>query len=115
DLPLAERQRLAAARTHDLRHKSTESQIRAARAFLLQKGEALTQIAVGRVAGISRQTVATYRHMLDDVLKPVLRLATAKARNVKYGVYQVTAASVQRVLRFELPAEESAVLPILDG
>ena len=114
-LPLAERQRLAAARTHDLRHKSTESQIRAARAFLKQQGEALTQAAVGRIAGISRQTVATYRHVLDDVLKPVLRLAAAKARNVRYGVYQVTAAPVQRVLCFKLPTEESEVLPIFDG
>ena len=114
-LSLAERQRLAAVRTHDMRHKSTESRIRAARASLQQKGEALTQTAVGRIAGISRQTIATYRYVLDDVLKPVLRLATAKALNVKYGVYQVTAAPVQGVLRFGLSTEESEVLPIFDG
>ena len=115
DMPLAERQRLAAARTHDMRHKSTESRIRAARAYLQQKGVALTQAAVGRIAGISRQTIATYKYVLDDVLKPVLRLATAKAQDVKYGVYQVTAAPVQGVLRFGLSTEESEVLPIFDG
>ncbi len=115
DLPLVERQRLAAARTHDMRHQSTESRIRAARAFLQQKGEALTQAAVSRIAGISRQTVATYKHVIKDVLKPVLRLATAKANDVKYGIYQVTAAPIQSVLCLQLPPEESEVQLIFDG
>lgn len=115
DLPLVERQRLAAARTNAVRHKSTESRIRAARTYLQQKGEVLTQATVGRIAGLSRQTVATYRHLLNDVLKPVLKLATAKANNVKYGAYQVTAAPVQGVLHSHQGAEDSEVLPIYDG
>jgi len=115
DLPLVERQRLAAARTNAVRSKATESRIRAARAFLQQKGEALTQASVGRIAGLSRQTVATYKHVLNDVLKPVLRLATAKANDVKYGVHQVAAAPVQGVLCFDAVAEASEVLSIYDG
>jgi hypothetical protein len=71
DLPLKERQRLSAARTHGMRHKETESKVRAACLLLQQKGEVVTQVAIGRVIGLSRQTVSTYRHVLDEVLKPV--------------------------------------------
>jgi hypothetical protein len=115
DLPLIERQRLAAARTNASRHKSTESRIRAARAYLQQQGEVLTQAAIGRIAGLSRQTVATYRHVLNDVVKPLLRLATVKASDVKSGVHQVTAAPVQSVLSFGRQLEGSEVSPIFDG
>lgn len=58
DLPLVERQRLAAARTHEVRQKATESKVRAACRQLQQKGETLTQAAIARLAGLSRQTVA---------------------------------------------------------
>ena len=98
DLPLQERQRLAAARTHGVRHKATESKVRAACRLLRQKGEALTQVAIGRVAGLTRQTVATYKHVLEEVLKPVavaiLGAVSGSASNVKYGVHQVAAASL---------------------
>ena len=71
DLPLKERQRLSAARTYGMRQKETESKVRAACLLLQQKGEVVTQVAIGRVIGLSRQTVANYRHVLDEVLKPV--------------------------------------------
>ena len=93
DLPLVERQRLAAARTHDVRHKATESKVRAACRFLQQKREALTQAAIARVAGLSRQTVAAYKHVLTEVLKPavvaVLGVVAPKP-DVKFGVHQVS-------------------------
>lgn len=74
-LPLSERQRLAAKRTHDLRHKATESKIRAACRGLQERGEMLTQAAIASLAGVSRQTVATYGHVLEEVSKP-LSIAT---------------------------------------
>ncbi|MEQ7756711.1 MULTISPECIES: replication initiation protein [Xanthomonas] len=96
DLPLIKRQRLAAARTHDVRHKATESKVRAACRLLQQKGEALTQAAIGRVAGLTRQTVATYKHVLEEVLRPIavaiLGGASGKVEDVKHGAHQVTAA-----------------------
>ena len=115
DLPLVERQRLGAARTHDVRHKATESKVRAACLLLQKKGETLTQAAIGRVAGLTRQTVATYRHVLNEILKPpivmVLGCSSTKANDVKYGIHQVTAAP----LGSEMSPVGSRVLPIFDG
>lgn len=98
DLPLLERQRLAAQRTHQERHKATESKVRAACRLLQQKGESLTQTAVAKAAGLVRQTVASYKHVLTETLAPLavglLDAATAHPSDVKYGVHQVTAAPV---------------------
>ncbi len=74
-LPLSERQSLAAKRTHELRYKATESKIRAACRVLQERGEKLTQAAVATLAGVSRQTVANYGHVLEEVSKP-LTIAT---------------------------------------
>ena len=95
NLPLIERQRLAAARTHDVRHKTTESKVRAACRLLQQKSEAVTQAAISRVAGLTRQTVAIYKHVFNEVLKPaavaILKSISSPIEDVKYGVHQVTA------------------------
>ncbi|HEF4763168.1 TPA: replication initiation protein [Pseudomonas putida] len=69
-LPLTERQGLAARRTHELRHKATESRIRAACRGLRHRGEKLTQVAIARLARVSRQTVANYSHVLKEVARP---------------------------------------------
>lgn len=69
-IPLSERQRLSAKRTHQLRHKDTESKIRAACRGLQERGAALTMTAIGALAGVTRQTVATYGHILKEVSKP---------------------------------------------
>lgn len=95
ELPLAQRQRLSAARTHDLRRKATESKVRAACRLLREKGETLTQAAIARVAGLTRQTVATYKHVLDDVLSfagvALLEVGLLDPSDVKHGAHQVTA------------------------
>ncbi|MCD5986245.1 replication initiation protein [Pseudomonas sp. CDFA 610] len=117
-LPLAERQSLAAKRTHELRHRSTESKIRAACRGLQERGEKLTQVAIAILAGVSRQTVANYGHVLNEVTRPqtISFLApsvsktfspsftgdqgstpshgialTSTPTDVMYGVHQVTA------------------------
>ena len=109
-LPLAERQTLAAKRTHEMRHKATESKIRAACRGLQERGEKLTQAAIAALAGVSRQTVAKCGHILEEVSKPVtiavLKTGFAgdtsktndpskhqggRAARVNYGVHQVTA------------------------
>lgn len=121
DLPLVERQRLAAARTHNVRHKATESKVRAACLLLQQKGEALTQAAVGRVAGLARQTVAVYKHVLDEVLKPetvaALQLALVKPGDVKFGAHQVTAVLRETAVlwSFELFFVGLSVVFVFDG
>jgi len=122
DLPLAERQRLAAQRTHEMRHKATESKVRAVCRLLQRKGEALTQIAIARAAGLTRQTVAAYKHVLDAVLKPVaiavLGGASHKPDNVKYGNHQVSAALLaEEEDDVALDAFElfSVVFPVWDG
>jgi hypothetical protein len=97
DLPLPERQRLAAARTHELRKKATESQIRGACRLLQQKGEALAQAVIARTAHVTRQTVANFKHVIEEVktmtiLSTVTPLPTslAKTVDVKFAVHQVS-------------------------
>ncbi|NBB13554.1 replication protein A [Pseudomonas sp. SLFW] len=65
-LPLVERQRLAARRTHQERQNATESKIRAACRQLHQRGKPLALTAIAELAGVTRQTVATYRHVLNE-------------------------------------------------
>jgi hypothetical protein len=93
DLPLPERQRLAADRTHDLRRKDTMSKIRVACHALRKRGEALTQLAVSKLAKLSRQTVATYKHVIAETevaTVPAPASALVNQTNVKYGIHQVT-------------------------
>lgn len=100
-LPLNERQRLAALRTHDVRHKATESTIRAACRNLQALGRRLTQAAVGQAAKLSRQTVAAYRHVIAEVLNtpptapvPLSASPASAPRDVKFAAHQIPAAGV---------------------
>jgi hypothetical protein len=95
-LPLAERQRMSAKRTHDLRHQATESKVRAACRLLQQRGQELTSVAIARMAGLARQTVAAHRHIIEEVEKFAAVIAfkgrsAVAAPDVPYGVHQVPA------------------------
>jgi hypothetical protein len=96
DLPLAERQSLAAKRTHEVRSKATESKIRAACAQLRAQGERLRQTTIALIAKVSRQTVATYAHVLKEPLRSAVtalrRASTGSASDVNHGVHQIPAA-----------------------
>ncbi|QYF42481.1 replication protein (plasmid) [Xanthomonas citri pv. citri] len=108
-----------------MRHKATESKVRAACRLLQQKGEALTQAAIGRVAGLTRQTVATYKHVLEEVLRPIamaiLGGASGKVEDVKHGANQVSAPSQgagvpgAASVSLELSSAGPGVVPVLDG
>ena len=105
-LPLAERQRLAAKRTHEERHKATESKIRLACQGLKRRGEALVQTAIAGLAKLTRQTVAAYAYVVDEFRRPPVDTSTAIAcepsqdptpgaecdatADVKHAVNQVT-------------------------
>ncbi|KAA8686815.1 replication initiation protein [Pseudomonas caricapapayae] len=69
-LSLTERQSLAAKRTHELRHKATESKIRAACRQLQDQGKALVRSSIATLAGVSVRTVASYTHILTEVSQP---------------------------------------------
>ncbi|MFA0940656.1 replication initiation protein, partial [Pseudomonas tremae] len=69
-LSLTERQSLAAKRTNELRHKATESKIRAACRQLQDQGKALVRAAIATLAGVSVRTVASYTHILTEVSQP---------------------------------------------
>ncbi|MDX9668604.1 replication initiation protein [Pseudomonas sp. P5_152] len=96
DLPLAERQSLAAKRTHEVRNKATESKIRAACAELRARGERLRQTAIALIAKVSRQTVATYAHVLKEPLRAAVTALRGSVAgtdlDVKHGVHQIPAA-----------------------
>jgi hypothetical protein len=118
-LPLAERQKLAAVRTHEVRHRQTESRVRTACRHLQQKGEELTQVAIARVAGLTRQTVSAYRHVIEEMLKPVvvaqLGGSTSDSTNVNYGVHQVSAPPQGQVVDLEIPLLRDSIVQVLDG
>lgn len=94
-LPLQERQSRSAERTHSERQKKTEEKVRAACALLLTASEVITQVAIARIAGISRQTVATYQRTINEYLHPALvdaqsrEQAVARAPDVKFGTHQI--------------------------
>lgn len=81
-LPLVERQRQAARRTHQERHKATESKIRRACHELRLQDKPLALAAIAVLAGVTRQTVATYRHVLTETARPVSVVALPQAKNL---------------------------------
>lgn len=109
--PLEERQRLAARRTHEVRQKATESKIRAACRELHQQAKPLAIAALAALSGLSRQTVAAYRHVInetranvvvalqprskqssDSTSSPVVKASQViKPQGVKYGANQIPA------------------------
>jgi hypothetical protein len=109
DLPLAERQSLAAQRTHKVRSRATESKIRGACRQLLDRGERITQIAVAAITGLSRQTVAQYKEVLASIhrgdvvvvpIKPIktrpIKTGKTKTADVKYAVHQIVGLDMAR-------------------
>ncbi len=114
-LPLAERQRLAAERTHEVRRKATESKIRAACRGLLERGEALTQAAIATLAGVSRQTVAKYPHILEQAKQPAPIAVLDAARQAKAGGAQGPAASVKHGAHQITGRFDAAVDPAVRG
>lgn len=98
-LPLEVRQRAAAARTADVRAKASESKVRTACKKLAAAGKAVTQVAVAKLVGMSRQTIATYKHVLAEARAQAARApstlagaAAPTARHVKFAAHQVTGA-----------------------
>lgn len=97
NLPIEERKRLAALRTHEERRKATEAKIRATVRHLQRQGVAITQAAISRFSKLARQTIANYKNIVSEALSPVT-VAIFKPKgssdlgrsDVKYGVHQVT-------------------------
>lgn len=96
-LPIYERQRLAAQRTHQRRRTATEGRIRKACRELHKTGRKLTQTAVATAAGVARQTVARYQKLFDEVLHetapvtPIRAPSAYQRKPVTYAVYQISA------------------------
>jgi len=121
DLALEERQRLAAGRTHGIRQKATESKVRSACRQLWLKGQKVTQTSVARLAGLARQTVANYKHILHEAIAPVAAVigrAAPTAEVVKYGAHQVTASFSPGVVSEAIELAGVAIVlerPVFDG
>lgn len=100
-LPLAKRQSLAAERTHSERQQATASKIRLACQGIVKRGESLTYAAIAKLAQLSRQTVAKYKHIIEHAAAPQaskvtqLRAQAGAATSVNYGAYQVPAQLAQ--------------------
>lgn len=100
EMPLADKQSLAAKHTHKTRTRKTEKKIRTAVSNLKAQGVELTQKAVAEAAGLSRQTVAKHKHLLNVTGRNVVDFLSEKRRlnarksNVKNADYQITALLV---------------------
>ncbi|MFP3852414.1 replication initiation protein [Pseudomonas sp. W5-01] len=112
--PLAERQKLSAKRTHAVRHQATESKIRAACRALHHLDKPLAIASIAALSGITRQTVAKYRHVINETrsnvvvaLQPIPTSSNPAAKNtpgcrrqenaelcVKHGANQIPAGGV---------------------
>ena len=100
-LPLPQKQRLAAAHARSTRQKNNEMKVRVACRHLKSLGQAITQVAAARLCGLTRQTIASYRHVLAEVANtplpdsvlPLQGGTRQAVRNVKFAVHQVTAVS----------------------
>ncbi len=115
-LPLYERQKLSANRTHTRRQADTVSRIRKACHVLIQKGEKLLLTSIANTAQMTRQTVAKYKHVLEEILNPlpVTPLSDANSgttENVNYGVHQISA----RLLSLVSETEVEAVTVVIYG
>lgn len=92
--PIEIRQRQAAQRTHQVRRTETESKIRSACRTLIEIGTKITYMAIAEQSGLSRQTVAKYKHIIDTT-KPVeiipLSDPAPKSQNVNYAIHQISA------------------------
>lgn len=98
DLPLPERQSLAAKRTATKRNQATESKIRGACTALTNLGRRITQVAVAAWTKLSRQTVAKHMDILrGDAPAAVVDLASIakKKISVKLAAHQIPAVSLQ--------------------
>ena len=120
-LALDVRQRQAAGRTHGIRQKATESKVRAACRQLWIKGQKISQASVGRLAGLARQTVANYKHILVEAIAPAAT-ATGRALTtssaVNYAAHQVTASLLPGVAVKGIVVAGDALAierPIFDG
>jgi hypothetical protein len=94
NLPLAQRQKQAAHRTHTLRHKNAEALIRRVCQSLKDSNQPLTQTTIAKLAGLSRQTVAAYKHVFHEPAEPALipsEPLIASPICVKDAVHQVSA------------------------
>jgi hypothetical protein len=97
-LPLPERQRLSAERTHVERTKKTADRVRAACAVLRASGREMTLAAIGKIAGITRQTVANYKHLIKEPKSHLVstvrtpRGAGEAPQDVRFGAHQIAPA-----------------------
>ncbi|GFZ63427.1 replication initiation protein [Pseudomonas syringae pv. theae] len=112
-LSLTERQSLAARRTHELRHKATESKIRAACRQLQDQGKALVRSAIAALAGVSASTVARYAHILSEVTKPatvsVLKVSADAIPTVTPGEQAAPREAVQCLKKQALTDRDQGV------
>lgn len=94
-MPLAERQSVAARRTHGERKGKTAKKVMAACKLLISKGESLTLQAVAAASGLSRQTVSKYKSVMAAVGEKsnIIPLADLMRHscNVNFATYQITA------------------------
>jgi hypothetical protein len=132
--PLAERQKLSAKRTHAVRHQATESKIRAACSVLHHQDKPLAIAAIAALSGVTRQTVAKYRHVINETrskvvvaLQPLPELATYAATNtaggtsqgnatprVKHGANQIPAGGVSTPQGETIPALLVSIESLID-
>lgn len=104
ELSVTEKQKLSAQRTHNMRRTSTENKIDRACKKARKNGQKLTQVLIAKISGLSRQTIAKYKHLLSGThVKAAEKhtnsaLSNTSENNVKHAVHQITALAMFKPL-----------------
>jgi len=96
DLPLVNRQRLAARRTHSMRVNATERRISKAIKQLASEGTTITKTAVAKLVQLSRKQLSSrYAYLFEELSlekTPKKEAQAIQAPNVTFAVHQISAA-----------------------
>jgi len=110
-LPLADRQSRAARRTHRCKRSGSRDRIKAAALNLLAAGQELTFVSIARAAKLTRQTVAKYSDIIEQVREihktrlekaasnqASRRLSISRMPGVNFGAIKITTLAFERLL-----------------
>ncbi|GAL28572.1 replication protein A [Vibrio variabilis] len=104
DLPIHQRQQLAAKRTHRIRKQKTEQQILNTCRLLQRKGGVFTISVIAQSAGLCRHTVYKYFNVVESFLRSLKLVSIVELAGLfrpkvsgDYAVHQITGALNDRL------------------
>lgn len=93
DLSTRDKKRLSSLRTAQIKSKSSAEKVRQAAELLRKEGARLSYVAIAKLTGLSRQTVAKYKSVINQATKTnIIPLTSLVRKGVKFGAHQIPAS-----------------------